>query len=56
MKRDRRPETRESKEMSDKKEKIVGIVLTQLLPAGTYPQRVLMHNAVYAAVSKSYAE
>ncbi|MFP6596438.1 MAG: serine hydrolase domain-containing protein [Candidatus Hydrogenedentota bacterium] len=40
----------------DKKENIVGIVLTQLLPAGTYPQRVQVHNAVYAAITESHAK
>jgi CubicO group peptidase (beta-lactamase class C family) len=34
----------------DKKEKIVGIVLTQLLPAGTYTPRSTVYNATYAAI------
>jgi len=40
----------------DKKENIVGILLTQLTPVGTYPQRILMHNAVYAAITESHAK
>ncbi len=39
----------------DKKEKIVGIVLTQLIPTGTYPTRIVMHNGAYAAITESYA-
>ncbi len=39
----------------DKKEKIVGIVLTQLIPTGTYPTRIVMHNGTYAAITESYA-
>lgn len=38
----------------DKKERIVGLALTQLLPTGTYPQRVIMHNAAYAAITEHY--
>ncbi len=38
----------------DKKEKIVGIVLTQLIPTGTYPTRIVMHNGAYAAITESY--
>ena len=38
----------------DKNEQLVGIILTQLLPTGTYPQRVIMHNAVYAAITELY--
>jgi CubicO group peptidase (beta-lactamase class C family) len=40
----------------DKKEKIVGLVLTQLIPTGTYPTRIVMHNATYAAITESYAD
>ncbi len=34
----------------DKKENIVGIVLTQLIPTSTYPTRPIMHNGVEAAI------
>lgn len=40
----------------DKKEKLVGIILTQLIPTGTYPQRVVMHNATYAAITERYGK
>ena len=38
----------------DKNQQLVGIVLTQLLPTGSYPQRVIMRNAVYAAITEHY--
>lgn len=34
----------------DKHEGIVGMVLTQLTPAGTYPTRTLVHNGIEAAI------
>lgn len=34
----------------DKHENIVGMVLTQLVPTGTYPTRIIMHNAVEGAI------
>lgn len=37
----------------DKHENIVGMVLTQLIPTGTYPTRPMMHNAVEAAIVES---
>lgn len=38
----------------DSRQKLVGMVLTQLLPSGTYPTRMVMNNAVYEAVVESY--
>jgi CubicO group peptidase (beta-lactamase class C family) len=34
----------------DKKENVVGLVLTQLIPTNTYPTRSITHNAVEAAI------
>jgi CubicO group peptidase (beta-lactamase class C family) len=34
----------------DKKENVVAIVLTQLIPTGTYPTRPIMHGGVEAAI------
>ena len=36
----------------DKKHNIVGIICTQLIPTGTYPQRMLFQNSVYGALAK----
>jgi CubicO group peptidase (beta-lactamase class C family) len=36
----------------DRERKIVGLVLTQLIPTATYPTRQLMHNATYGAIIK----
>lgn len=36
----------------DKKHKIAGVICTQLIPTGTYPQRVLFQNLVYGAMGK----
>lgn len=38
----------------DKSENIVGLVMTQLLPTGSYPTRQMMHSAAYAAITDSY--
>jgi len=38
----------------DPTEKIVGIILTQLVPAGTYPTRIVMQNGTNGAIVKSY--
>ncbi|MEK7795557.1 MAG: serine hydrolase domain-containing protein [Candidatus Hydrogenedentota bacterium] len=38
----------------DKKENMVGIVLTQLIPTATYPTRPIMHNGVKAAILKKH--
>lgn len=38
----------------DQDQKLVGIVLTQLLPSGRYPTRRVMHRATYEAVLKRY--
>ena len=39
----------------DKKEGIVGLVLTQLIPTATYPTRTIMRNGVAAATLKKHA-
>lgn len=36
----------------DRERNMVGLVCTQLIPSGTYPQRVVFHNAMMAAVKK----
>jgi len=38
----------------DRPQKLVGMVLTQLLPAGTYPTRTIMNNATYQALVERY--
>jgi CubicO group peptidase (beta-lactamase class C family) len=38
----------------DPTEKIVGIILTQLVPAGTYPTRIVMQNGTNGAITESY--
>jgi len=38
----------------DPSEKIVGMVLTQLVPAGTYPTRIVMQNGANGAIVESY--
>jgi len=40
----------------DPKEKLVGIVLTQLMPAGIEPTRTKMHQMTYQAITESYAD
>lgn len=40
----------------DKRQRLVGMVLTQLLPSGTYPTRVIMNNATYDAIVESYEQ
>ena len=37
----------------DKHENIVGMVLTQLIPTGTYPTRPMMHSAIQGAIVES---
>jgi len=36
----------------DRERKLVGMVLTQLIPTATYPTRQIMHGATYAAIGK----
>ena len=36
----------------DRKQQLVGMVLTQLLPAGTYPTRARMHQMTYQAITE----
>jgi CubicO group peptidase (beta-lactamase class C family) len=36
----------------DKKNNMIGIVLTQLIPTNTYPTRQIMHNGVKTAIAK----
>lgn len=38
----------------DRDERLVGLILTQLIPTGTYPTRPLMMNATDAAIVKRY--
>ncbi|MDP6094508.1 MAG: serine hydrolase domain-containing protein [Gammaproteobacteria bacterium] len=38
----------------DKRQKLVGMVLTQLMPAGAYPTRMIMNTATYEAVVEKY--
>ncbi len=38
----------------DRKEKLVGLVLTQLMPAGIEPTRTKMHQMTYQAIIESY--
>lgn len=38
----------------DSQEKLVGLVLTQLMPAGIEPTRTKMHQMTYQAITESY--
>ena len=38
----------------DKEQKLVGMVLTQVMPGGRYPTRRVMYNATYEAVEERY--
>ncbi len=38
----------------DTKQQLIGMSLTQLMPSGTYPNRVLMLNATTAAIAEKY--
>jgi len=38
----------------DKEQKLVGMVLTQVMPGGRYPTRRVMYNATYRAIKERY--
>jgi len=38
----------------DNRQRLVGMVFTQLIPSGTYPTRIIMNNATYDAIVESY--
>ena len=38
----------------DRKQQLVGMILTQLRPTGTYPTRMIMNTATYEAVVELY--